>query len=471
MAELKQYSGVPAKVGGTGLSLRDIVFILFRRRWVVLLISMPIILMGGFSLLRQTSSFSASCRVLVELSSVDLPRWNTTGRNIDYDRELSTMFNIAMSLPVAEMAAASLTDSVPRIMELLPNNLTLRQPDGLKEFLLEQLDVSAVGESNILEFQFSSPNLEVSLMAVGAMRDAFVEYHVKGRKNRKAIAFYNEQYRAVQSQIDSLLSARSTVLAASGYSSIKDQMRNEVGLLADIEARLLTTTANRRELELQYQTLSGYLDGDPLAFPLGVDANKNYTLVELRTLVSKHQDELNLILTVHTPESIPARRHQTLVDRSLEGLRETQASFVESIRLEYEAAQSRERTLAEQAATLTVSTARGPVAESKITMVDVEIESLRELLKDVQGKLGEVRLNQTADERVSSVTRLTDPEGIYSLSGGKTVIYFVVIAVFALALGIVAALILASMDHRVYHPRDVEDKLRLPVFASVSRTD
>jgi len=43
--------------------------------------------------------------------------------------------------------------------------------------------------------------------------------------------------------------------------------------------------------------------------------------------------------------------------------------------------------------------------------------------------------------------------------------------VFGLALGIVAALIMESMDHRVYAPKDVEEKLNLPVFASVTRED
>ena len=76
-----------------------------------------------------------------------------------------------------------------------------------------------------------------------------------------------------------------------------------------------------------------------------------------------------------------------------------------------------------------------------------------------------------ADERVSSVTPLTEPEIMLVLSGSKTMVYFIMISVFALALGIVVALILESLDHRVYHPKDVEDNLKLPVFASVTRTD
>ncbi len=61
-------SNVPVQVGASNLSLRDIVFMLFRRRWIVLAVSLPIIIIGGMSLFRQTGSYISACRVLVELT-------------------------------------------------------------------------------------------------------------------------------------------------------------------------------------------------------------------------------------------------------------------------------------------------------------------------------------------------------------------------------------------------------------------
>jgi uncharacterized protein involved in exopolysaccharide biosynthesis len=464
-------SNVPIKVGTSAISLRDIVFMLFRRRWIVLAVSVPIIVVGGMSLFQQTGSYTAACRVLVELSKVDLPRWNTAGRNIDYDRELSTMFNIAMSIPVADMAATTLRDSIPVLRELMPQRTDLDKIAVLREFLLERLDVSAVGESNILEFRFSSAKPRISLMAVGAMRDAFVNYQVHSRKNLKAIAYYNEQLQAVQGQVDSLLIARSRILTETGYFSIIDQMRNEIGQMAEIQSKLLETTANRRTLEMEFKTLKSLLNGDPLAFPIGMDESRSSTLVYWRNQVSKHQDTLNSILSIHTDDSIPARRQRSIVERALERLHLEEVAYVESVGLQLRSALGREQTLRDQVETLRLANARGPEAESRISRVDVEMESLRSLLRDIQGKLGEVRLNQMADERVSSVTSLTDPEMVLSLSGGKTMVYFSMIAFFAIALGIVVALILESMDHRIYHPKDIEENLKLPVFASVTRTD
>jgi len=464
-------SRVPVKVVGGSISLRDIVFMLFRRRWIVLAISLPIILIGGMNLFRQTGSFTAACRVLVELAKVDLPQWNTSGRNVDYDRELSTMFNIAMSIPVAELGAVTLQDSLGVIKELLPHRKDFDEPGALRGFLREKVEVSAVGEANILEFRFSSAEPRVSLMAVGAMRDAFVEYQIHGRKNIKAIAYYNEQRQSVQGQIDSLLTIRSEILAETGYTSIANQMRNEVGQLAEFNSKLLQATATRRNLELEYETLRTYLEGDPLTFPIGQDESRSPTLVYWRNMVSKHQDDLHIILTVHTEDSIPARRQISLVDKALERLRLEEVAYVESVRIQLISARGYEQILREQVATLIETNSKGPAAESRISMVDVEVASLQFLLRGVQEKLGEVRLSQMADERVSSVTPLTEPELIIALSGGKTMVYFLMIVLFSIALGITAAFILESMDHRVYHPKDIEENLQLPVFASVTRND
>jgi capsular polysaccharide biosynthesis protein len=104
-------------------------------------------------------------------------------------------------------------------------------------------------------------------------------------------------------------------------------------------------------------------------------------------------------------------------------------------------------------------------------MLDSEIKSLRDLMGDLQGKWGEVRMNEMADDRVSNIIVLTEPELVMALGGGKTAIYMIMMVVLALALGIVGAFVAESVDHRVYIPREVEEKLKLPVFASVPKAD
>jgi len=455
----------------SGISLRDVVYVIFRRRWIILAICLPIIAVGGGSLFQQSGSFTAASRVVVELSKVDLPKWDPTKQNVDYDRELSTLFNIAMSVPVAEVAAAAMRDSIEVIKTLDPNLVWLNEKYALRDYLLEGLDVSVVGESSILEFRFTSPHPRISLMATGAMRDAFVEFQVFGRKNLQAVAFYEEQISAVRTEIDSLLSRRGKILSENNYSSLENELRYDSGILANLESELNSAMTNRRSLGVEVEWVSSYLDGDPRDFPMGPDENRSNTLVYWRNLVGKHDDELNSILTVHTEESAVTIRQKQLVQSSVENLSREQRNYVKSLEITFQSAKETEESIRDRISRIQKKNSRAPDVYQQVSLLDTEIESLRDLLSDIQGKRGEVRLNQLADERVSSVAILSDPELLAILSSGKTVIYFIMIIVMAIALGIVAAFILESQDHRIYTPKDVEANLNLPVFASVTRMD
>jgi uncharacterized protein involved in exopolysaccharide biosynthesis len=238
-----QVSGpVPHK----GLSPRDVVFVLFRRRWIVLAIMLPIILAGGLGLLGRTGTHTAASRVLVELRNVDQPRWNPAGGAIDYDREMNTLVNIAMSVSVADRAAAALADSLPVIRQIDPKLAEIREGSDFRDLLLGGLEVNIVGESNILEFRHTAESPRVALMAVGALRSAFIHYEDSGRRNLGAIDYYAEQLATVRTEIDSLLGVRGEILRQGGYTSIEDEMRYSTGFAAELESQVFRVQVERQ---------------------------------------------------------------------------------------------------------------------------------------------------------------------------------------------------------------------------------
>lgn len=464
-------ANLPGPVRTRGLGPREIVFTLFRRRWILLAVALPIIVAAGGSLLGRAKTTTAATRVLVELTNVDQPRWNTGGRNIDYDRELSTFMNIALSVSVAERAAAALADSVPAIRALDPKLAQLEPGADLRDFLVGGLEVNLVGESNILEFRFSTENPHVALMAVGAYRDAFITFENRGRRNTGAVQYYAEQVAAVRANIDSLLAVRGEILGRTGFTSLEDEMRYSTGAVAEAQLQLRKVQVDRQQLASEYEFLKGFLGRDPREFPAGQDQSRSSTLVGFRDLVGKHEDALNTILSVHTPESIPARQQRAVLDAALTRLHDEQVAYVESIRLALESTRERERTMTVQLAELTANNQRLPDVYQRVAMLDTDIKSLRDLLEDLQGKWGEVRMAEMADERVGKVLKLSNPELVSALAGGRTSVYLAMVIIMALALGIVAAFIQDSLDHRIYAPQDVEESLKLPVFASVTKAD
>ena len=229
-----------------------------------------------------------------------------------------------MSLPIVGEAAISLVDSIPVFMSLAPRLIGLDEEGALTQYLQEGLDVSVVGESAILEFSFTSVAPRISLMVSGALRDAFIKYHVFGRKNSKAVAYYEEQITSVRAEIDSLLNLRTQALRKGGYTSLKDEVRYETGRLVNLEAELSEAVVVRKELEVEYNILEGYLDGDPRDFPMGHDENQSHILVTWRNTLGRYDNELNVILVVHTAESEVAKQKQILIDKATESLKREQ---------------------------------------------------------------------------------------------------------------------------------------------------
>ncbi len=460
-----------AKQGGRGFSLRAIVTILFRRRFVALAIALPLIIIGGINLFGQAGSYTASTRVLVELVRVDRPKWNPSKMDVDYDRELNTLINSAMTMPVAQSAALALEDSIQTIKKLNKELLILDEPNGLAEFLLSGLDVSVVGESAILDFQFTSSSPRISLMAVGALRTAFLDFQVNGLKNDGAVDYYKEQLTGVRANMDSLLSTRSVILTKAGYSSLTDEQRYDSGRLASIETDLLSASVARRALQAQYSKLVVYLQDDPRNFPMGPDENRSSTLVYWMNKVAMHDDELNKILSQYTETSGHSIRQKALIQDSLKNLAAEEKKYVQSIDLALVALTEKERTLRDQVTEVRIKNSKAPEVYRKVSLLDSELKSLRSLLSSLQGKIGEVRLAQFADERVSNTMVISEPSIISVLTGGATIIYFIALVLISLALGVICGFVVENLDHRVYSPIDVEENLKLPVFASVSRVE
>ena len=302
------------------------------------------------------------------------------------------------------------------------------------------------------------------------MRNAFAKYENQGKKNSQSIAYYQEQIGIVRSQVDSLLSKRSHILQRTGYSEMKEEMRVEAGSLIEAEYKLMEARSERMEIEIQYKGLLAAIQDDPRSFPMGQDESRSSSLVYWRRIVIEHEDTLNELMAVHTLNSIPVVQQQELLKTSIANLQREGEAYTEGVRIKLEGLRSRETMIEELIISYEKRRSEAPDAFYQISMIDAETESMRDLMKSLQGKLGEVRIALQADERVSSIIFLTQPKLMPMLSGGASIMYFLMMAFFAFALGIVVAFVLDLLDHRITTPRDIEEYLHLPIFASIPRT-
>ncbi len=124
--------------------------------------------------------------------------------------------------------------------------------------------------------------------------------------------------------------------------------------------------------------------------------------------------------------------------------------------------------LKQQIDEVNVTVAALPSAYRRITMLDAQIAAKSEFLEGIQIKSGEVRLAQMADERVSRLTRITEPEIVSVISEARKFAFFGALAVFGLALGVLVGVVVDRGDQRIHDARVLSEAVDVPVLGSIS---
>lgn len=450
------------------ISPREIAYVISRRRWLILVIALPILVVAATGLLKRTGGVVASSKVLVEMRTPILPQWNTATASVDGDRLMSTYQHMAMSVPVAQRAAEVLADSLPALTSFHPNLARLSSPGALVDWLSAGLNAVLVGESSILDLRFSAVDARAALMANRACRDAFLDYSANALVNSQAISYYQDQIATLSAEVDSLLETRAAIMRQTGYTSFQDDLRFDAGQVAALEDKAFEASANCRLLESKIAFLRRAWADDPDFMPITDRTFESAPLIDAKLRVDKYQDILNQLLTTFMPTSPEVRKQTELLESARLIFAKAKDNYLQGYEAEAAAARAKETTLREQRAQLVRSLSVAPEIYRQISMIDVDIDARRTVLKELQSKLGEVRISQMADSRVNRLIKLTEPEIDLVISGSRQFVYFFMVSFFGLALSLLVAFIVDQQDHRIYTRRQLEQALNVPVISTIT---
>lgn len=464
MAGLQGLGGVRQQ----GMNLRDLAYVIFRRRWVILAVMLPIIAVASLGLFKDTGSSIAGCKVLIELQAPETPRWNPrTG--IDYDRTLSTLMHMAMSAPVARLAAEALQDSLAVITSLDDGAFVrLADKDELARFLQERLDVSPLAESSILRMRLGSRSARLSLMSVAACRDAFLKFAISATKNTHALEYYDDQVQLVRQELDALLTRRAHVVAQAGYGAVEFDLRGISQQLVDMRNYNLKDMLERHYLESKVITMRNGQALDPDYCPSPEKPNLGLTMVGAKDKVEQVRSQITTLLTKYTEDHIEVRRARERLEGARKVLAAEVESFIRSYELEVAALRAKETAMQSQISRLEQTMTTIPELNRQVALFDSEVAAMTKLLQSLQEKRGEVLINSGADERITSIIRLNEPEIETIITEARKWVYFILIVFFGVIFAVIFAIIVDSRDQRLHSPERIEAQLGLPVLAAVS---
>lgn len=450
-------------------SLRDILIVLFRRRWVILGIALPIIAFGAYGTWTTADSWTAEAQVLIDARSVEDPSFRE--RPLDYDVLMNTAAQVAQSIPVADGAAQVIFPEVRRIIDENSLTLPVGSEDDLRDMILEKFNCGQVGESNILSLSYAHEDPDLAVTIVQGMMTAFMDYWVESRRNSNALDYYSEQIAIVQGEIDSLMVRRAGIYSEKGINAFP--VNNSAGIqqMRQMEYSYFQARSNRMEKESQYQEILARVQSNPDDLPSVLKGNGN---ASLRSSFNSWEDarlELAKLRMTYQEDSTHIQRQKEFVEETRQLFVEARDSFLEDLRVDLSTALAREKSLEEALGEYREKLEKFPGLEMEISSLDMQINTQRDLLEALYMKRGEVRLTTDSDARTSNITPLNEPSVYFGVSGGKKVVYLGMTLVLALVLGVVAAFLVDAQDHRIFDPRQAEKRLMVPVLGTISTAE
>lgn len=451
---------------GPGRSLRDLLVVLFRRRWVVAGVAGPIIAFGIYGALATIARYTAGSEVLIEARGVEDPSFQQ--RPVEYDIVMSGATQIAQSIPVATKAAAALWDSVAAFRQRDKSFAVIGSVEDLRDVILGGVHCRQIGESNLLRISYEHENPEFALTVVAALTNAFIEYSVEKGQNTPAIAYYDEQIAEAAVEIDHLMAERVAVFQKSGLDAF--QVNNDAGIqqMRVLEASYYRARSARMGAQDRYEGVMAAIAAGPDYMPSLSTSGQNANIIDARANLDKATLDLAQMRMTYQEDSPFIQRQLQFIGEARRIFREIRGDFVRDLKIDVDIAAAEEAALAESLDKYRAGLEAFPALQRELYTIDLQVEARRELLKSLQTKRGEVRLKVQGDERISNITQLNAPSLMVGVGEGKKSLYLILATVFALILAVLTALLVDMQDHRIYNLRQAERALELPVLGSIS---
>ena len=444
---------------------KDLLSMTIRRRWVIVCVALPIIVLSAFATFRSAEKLTASTRVMVEGKEPETPNFDHLATN--WDVVLSTAAQIAMSKPVAEKTADILFDSLQVLAESDPTLPVFQGKKGLMRALMRNTDCSQVGESNILNISFTHTHRDFSLITVGIIRDAYIDFSVSGLRDTRAFEYYTDQINLLQSEIDSLLTARANIVDVAGYSALEDNSGLSVSQIRNLESSMFAARSDREAIEAKLDGIKSAIISDPDYVPTsshgesmyfqGLKQHLDNMKVDLARLRSQYQEDSEWVV-----------RQKELVAEARVELHRARDNYIRDLEIRASELRGKEESFLASIRAQEKILSTYPQIAKKIESLDLMIETQMDLLEALQLKRGEVRLKAGADSRISNLIPLDDPAIQMRVVGSKKMLYLALSSIFALVLGFIVAWFIESQDHRIFSRMQAEQSLDVPVLGAIS---
>ncbi|MBZ0268037.1 hypothetical protein K8I85_07770 [bacterium] len=450
---------------------RDMVAMVFRRKWVILSIFLVTLAMGISASLKTTSEFMATAKVLIrraEGSSFQKLRSPYLG----LEEEMNTEIEILRSMPVLDRALMRVESELSELTREEKATLFPPEEEGEEyhlpnaKWVLKTLQAEPIEKSNVIMIRFRHENASTARMLTDAVANAYVVERIAVRRNPMLESFFEDRTSNLRDRLLDLRTELGQLQIEAGIYDQDWQQRVNLGSLDDLRTDLIRARIKRETEEQSIAAIRRRI-ADPAILVPSAAFEDDHAFQEIRSKLIDKESRLAELRGRYLPDHPSVKQAEAFVSLLKEDLqREVNAQLsmreggLEDLRA-HEAAL--ERAVREMLDELN----RIPRYAPMIRQIEREITNTAELYELVGTKMVDTQIAETEDHRMVNAKVLSPATVTVSFVQQKKSLFAVFAAMLGLSLGLALAFLMEGLDHTLHTPDDVEINLGIPLLGSI----
>lgn len=441
------------------LTGRDVFKVLFRRKWIVLILFLSTALFVAWNASRIPTEFRATAKVLLNRGM----RNSALDRNISlltWDETVNSELEIAESQPVIDRAQRILNEQAIE--------------EGIETIVINPARVSSklLSESNVIGLEYMSLDWGETQPVANALARGYIQIHDELFALPDVEEFFSTQVADAEQRLQNLTTRKQEVQ--------EEASMVRIGTQQDYVIRAISATREALvNVERQYAARKADLDEtrrlfyeENLEVPFDTRRNEDQvgmfrTVYQLRgRLLDRQQDRLEL-LTRYTEQHPAVLALDDRIDDILGEIRVESEKVIRIQEANLAVIEAEANTVRQELHDLEEQLGMFPAAERELDNLERSIN----LAAVEYQKLQESRIQigvSTVSSRDYTLNMLSDASNPVA-TNPRDPVRLALVPAFSLLVGISIAFFVETMDHSLKSREDVERHVELPVLASIPK--
>lgn len=487
------YTNQPAETDEEGVDLRQWLAIVRRRALVIVGVAVAVTAAIALKTLTETPQYQGKFRLLVEpvtsesklaqqFIQAQVPGGKPDSSTLDYDTQIEVLRS-------------------PKLLAPIVQTLQVQAHQLNYEALLEQLSVTRLAQTKILEVRYLDPDPNRIQVTLELLAQTYLKYSLQQRQTsiRQGIVFIEEQLPSLRLRVDQLQGRLQRLRQQSNLIDPESQGQQLSAQLDTIESQRLEARTKLSEAQLLYSNLQGQLGLQPeqaiAASALSEAPRYQALLNRLLEIESKialesarfserapiiqalrnQQQNLLPLLNQEAQRALGSRLSRAAVNpqtlASQNSIRQTLTQQLVDTANQVQVLAVRNQAIAQAANLLNQRARQFPVITRQYADLQRELQIATSTLNDFLTKREALRIDAAQQEipweLIADPTILRDPQGAPLPVSPNLHRNLSLGAILGLLLGLGAALVVENLKKSLQTPEQVKDATGLPLLGAI----